>query len=49
MTEQALYKSLERPNLRGSELEEVMLAVEINMNNRPLTYRGHPVSNFNTK
>ena len=39
MTEQALYKSLERPNLRGSELEEVLLAVEINMNNRPLTYR----------
>lgn len=29
---------LERINLHWSELEEVLLDVEINMNNRPLTY-----------
>ena len=34
---QALYKSLGRRSLRWSELEEVLLDVEINMN-RPLTY-----------
>ena len=38
MTKQALYKSLGRTNLRWSVLEEVLLDVEINMNNRPLTY-----------
>ena len=35
---QALYKSLGRTSLRWSELEEVLLDVEINVNNRPLTY-----------
>ena len=35
---QALYKSLGRTSLRWSELEDVLLDVEINMNNRPLTY-----------
>ena len=35
---QALYKLLRRTSLRWSELEEVLLDVEINMNNRPLTY-----------
>ena len=35
---QALYKSLGRTSLRWSELEEVQLDFEINMNNRPLTY-----------
>ena len=35
---QALYKSLGRTSLRWSKLEEVLLDVEINMNNRPLTY-----------
>ena len=35
---QALYKSLGRTSLRWSKLEDVMLDVEINMNNRPLTY-----------
>lgn len=29
---------LERINLHWSELEEVLLDVEINVNNRPLTY-----------
>ena len=38
MIKQALYKSLGRTSLRWSELEEVLLDVEINMNNRPLTY-----------
>ena len=38
MTKQALYKSLGRASLRWSELEEVLLDVEINVNNRPLTY-----------
>ena len=35
---QALYKSLGRTSLRWSKLEDVLLDVEINMNNRPLTY-----------
>ena len=35
---QALYKSLGRTSLRWSELEDVLLDVEINMNNRPFTY-----------
>ena len=35
---QTLYKSLGRTNLRWSELEEVLLDVEINLNNKPLTY-----------
>ena len=38
MTNQALYKSLGRTNLRWSVLEEVLLDFETNMNNRPLTY-----------
>lgn len=38
MTKQILYKSLGRTNLRWSKLDEVLLDVEINMNNRPLTY-----------
>ena len=37
MTKQALYKSLGGTSLHWSELEEVLLDVEINMNNRPLT------------
>ena len=35
---QALYKFLGRTSLQWSELKEVLLDVEINMNNRPLTY-----------
>ena len=35
---QALYKPLGRTSLRWSELEEVLLGVEINMNNRPFTH-----------
>ena len=38
MIKQTLYKSLGKTSLRWSELEEVLLDVEINMNNRPLTY-----------
>ena len=38
MIKQALYKSLGRTSLRWSKLKEVLLDVEINMNNRPLTY-----------
>ena len=37
MIKQALYKSFGRTSLRWSELEEVLLDVEINMNNRSLT------------
>ena len=47
---QALYKSLGRTSLRWSELQEVLLDVEINMNNRPLTYIEYDTaSNFNSK
>ena len=35
---QALYKSLKKTSLRSSELEEVLLDIEIDMDNRPLTY-----------
>ena len=35
---QGLYKLLGRTRLRWSELEGVLLDVEINMNNAPLTY-----------
>jgi len=35
---QALYKSVEGANLTWSELEEVMLDVEVSLKNRPLTY-----------
>ena len=38
MIKQALDKSLRRTSLRWSKLEEVLLDVEINMTNRPLTY-----------
>ena len=37
MNKQVLYKSLGRTNLRLIKLDEVLLDVEINMNNRPLT------------
>ena len=35
---QALYKSLKKTSLRSSELEEVLLDIEIDMDSRPLTY-----------
>ena len=35
---QALYKSSKKTSLRSSELEEVLLDIEIDMDNRPLTY-----------
>ena len=38
MTKQVLYKSLGRTNLRWSKLDEELLDVGINMNNRLLTY-----------
>ena len=34
----ALYKSLKKTSLRSSELEEVLLDIEIDMDSRPLTY-----------
>ena len=39
MIKQALYKFLGRTSLRWSELEEALLNVETNMNNRPLIYK----------
>ena len=36
---QALSKSLGRTSLHWSKLEEILLDVEINMNNRPLTHK----------
>ena len=38
MIKQPLYKSLGKTSLCWSELEEALLDVEINMNNRSLTY-----------
>ena len=38
LTKQSLYKSIDKSLLTWSELEEVLLDVEVNLNNRPLTY-----------
>ena len=38
VTKPFLYKSLGRTNLSWNKLDEVLLDVEINMNNRLLTY-----------
>ncbi|KAK3744823.1 hypothetical protein QZH41_015697, partial [Actinostola sp. cb2023] len=38
LTKQALYKSIGKGNLRWSELEEVLLDIEVALNNRPLSY-----------
>ena len=38
LVKQALYKSVGGANLTWSELEEVILDVEVSLNNRPLTY-----------
>ena len=38
LVKRALYKSIGGANLAWSELEEVILDVEITLNNRPLTY-----------
>ena len=49
MTKQILYKSLGRTNLRWSKLDEVLLDVEINMNNRLLTYIEEDIQIFKGK
>ena len=38
LTKQSLFKSLGKTNLRWNELESVLLDVEVNLNNQPLTY-----------
>ena len=38
LTKQSLYKSIGKSLLTWSELEEVLLDAEVNLNNRPLTY-----------
>ena len=38
LTKQMLYKSLGNAQVTISELEEIVLDIEINLNNRPLTY-----------
>ena len=38
LTKQSLFKSLEKTSLSWNELEPVLLDVEVNLNNRPLTY-----------
>lgn len=49
VTKQILYKSLGRTNLRWSKLDEVLLDVEINMNNRLLTYIEEDIQIFKGK
>jgi hypothetical protein len=39
LVKRALCKTIGRENLRGDELEEVILDVEVTLNNRPLTYQ----------
>lgn len=41
LPKQSLYQSKEKAQLTFSELGEVLLDVEINLNNRPLTYIEH--------
>ena len=38
LTKQSLYKSIGKSLLTWSDLEEVLLYVEVNLNNQPLTY-----------
>ena len=38
LTKQAIYKAIGKANLTWNELEEVLLDVENNLNNRPLSY-----------
>ena len=38
LTKQSLFKSLGKASLSWNELESVLLDVEVNLNNRPLTY-----------
>ena len=38
LTKQTLFKSLGKTSLSWNELESVLLDVEVNLNNRPLTY-----------
>ena len=38
MTKQPLYKSLGKTNLNWNQLEEVVFDIEINMDNRRVTY-----------
>ena len=38
LTKHSLYKSIGRSQLTYNELEEILLDVEINWNNHPLTY-----------
>ena len=38
LTKQSLFKSLGKTNLRWNELESILLDVEVNLNNQPLTY-----------
>ena len=38
LTKHILYKSIGRSQLTYNELEEILLDVEINWNNHPLTY-----------
>ena len=38
LTKQILYKSSGKTNLNWNQLEEVLFDIEVNMNNRPLTY-----------
>ena len=38
LTKQSLFKSLGKASLSWNELESVLLDVEVNLNNRPITY-----------
>ena len=38
LTKQSLFKSLGKTSLSWNELESVLLDVEVNLNNRPLSY-----------
>ena len=41
LTKQTLYITIGKPYFRQAELEEVLLDIEVNLNNRPLTYIEH--------
>ena len=38
LTKQTLYRTIGKAHLKWEELEEVLLDIEVNLNNRPLTY-----------
>ena len=44
LTKQILYITIRKAHLKWANLEEVLLDIEVNLNNRPLTYIEHDIA-----